>query len=458
MADSRIIIVGAGPAGVRCAETLVEAGLRPLVIDEGMRSGGQIYRRQPANFTRDPTTLYGTETARAEAIHRAFDALRPQIDYLPETLVWNIAGKKIHTLSGTSRRSFHFDALVICAGATDRLMPVAGWTLPGVYSLGGAQVALKSQACAIGRSVAFMGSGPLLYLVAAQYAKAGADVAAVLDTSPFRRRAAALPKLAARTSVLWKGMMLNLALLRRRIPLHSGIAPLSIEGSPREGVTGIRFRDSSGRERHIACDAVGLGYHLRPETQLADLAGCAFRFDQASHQWLVEADASGRSSVPGIYLAGDGARVRGAIAAEASGRLAALTLLADVGRATPRTEITELRRELAAWDRFAAGLREAFPWPAQQAKHLDDDVIVCRCEVIRAGELRGIVRGTGAQEVNRAKAFSRVGMGRCQGRYCGHAAAEIIAHAASVPLEEVGRLRGQAPVKPFPIGTAEVES
>ena len=64
----------------------------------------------------------------------------------------------------------------------------------------------------------------------------------------------------------------------------------------------------------------------------------------------------------------------------------------------------------------------------------------------------------GASELNRAKAFSRAGMGRCQGRYCGHAAAEIVAAAADIPLDRVGRLRGQAPVKPLPIATETVDA
>jgi len=49
----------------------------------------------------------------------------------------------------------------------------------------------------------------------------------------------------------------------------------------------------------------------------------------------------------------------------------------------------------------------------------------------------------------------RVGMGRCQGRYCGNAGAEVIAHAAGIPVEQVGRLRGQAPVKPLSIAAQE---
>ncbi|KGM30043.1 bacterioferritin-associated ferredoxin, partial [Inquilinus limosus] len=54
-------------------------------------------------------------------------------------------------------------------------------------------------------------------------------------------------------------------------------------------------------------------------------------------------------------------------------------------------------------------------------------------------------------ELNRLKALCRVGMGRCQGRMCGAAAAEILAAHRGVPVEAVGRLRGQAPVKPIPV-------
>jgi hypothetical protein len=106
-------------------------------------------------------------------------------------------------------------------------------------------------------------------------------------------------------------------------------------------------------------------------------------------------------------------------------------------------------------DRFRRGLVQAFPWPAQQAAELPDDAIVCRCEAVTAGDLRRTVCEMGAQEANRAKAFCRVGMGRCQGRYCGNAGAEVIAHAAGVPVELVGRLRGQAPVKPLSMAVRE---
>lgn len=455
MAQPRVIIIGAGPAGVRCAQTLVAAGLRPTVIDENRRDGGQIYRRQPENFTRPYAKLYGTEADKAQALHQSFDALRGQIDYQPETLAWNIADQKVHVVCGERTKALPYDALVICSGATDRLMPVKGWHHAGTYSLGAAQIALKAQACAIGSQVVFMGSGPLLYLVASQYVKAGANVTAVLDTSPFMRRVAALPKLLARPAVLRNGFALVANLKRKGVQVLTGITPLEIKGSPDTGVQGVVIQDNRGNERSFECDAVGMGYHLRPETQLADLARCTFRFDHETRQWLPEVGEDGRTSVPGVYLAGDGMKVLGADAAEIGGRLAAMAVLKDFHLKVSDNDLRKLRADQATMDRFRQGLAQAFPWPAHQAAQLPDEAIVCRCESITAGELRRTVYEKGAQEANRAKALCRVGMGRCQGRYCGNAGAEIIAQAAGIPVEQVGRLRGQAPVKPLSMAVRE---
>lgn len=451
MGQRRIVIVGAGPAGIRAAEALVEAGMRPVVVDEGRRDGGQIYRRQPEGFKRPYAKLYGSEAEKAEALHRSFEGLRDRIDWRAETLAWHVEPHRLHVIRAGEAEVLSFDALIVCSGATDRLMPVPGWDLAGCYSLGAAQISLKSQACAIGRRVVFMGTGPLLYLVASQYVAAGAQVEAVLDTSASALRLRALPRLAARPAVLLNGLKLVASLRLAGVRLMTGVTPLEITGSPRDGVTGVRVRNERGQEHVFACDAVGLGYHLRSEAQLADLARCEFRFDAASRQWLPRIDEDGRSSVRGIYLAGDGVRLAGADGAEAAGRLAALACLADLGLSSHEAEVAGLRARLQTMERFRQGLLQAFPWPHQAAAALPDSTVVCRCEVVTAGELRQTVTELGACEINRAKALCRVGMGRCQGRYCGHAAAEVVAHAAGIPVEQVGRIRSQGPVKLLPI-------
>ena len=446
----RIVVVGTGPAGVRAAQALVRAGVRPVVVDEGRRDGGQIYRRQPEGFKRPYAKLYGSEAGKATALHQAFDALRPRLDHRPDSLAWNVRDGVLHVLQGETSQALPFDALIVAAGATDRIFPVPGWTLPGVYTLGGAQIALKAQACAIGSRVAFVGTGPLLYLVAWQYLQAGANLACVLDTSPPVTQARGLAGMAARPGVLLRGLYYAAALRARGVKVLSGVTPLAFEGDG-ESLVAVRFADAARREQRIACDAAGLGFHLRAETQLADLAGCSFAFDPLLRQWLPQVDAMGRSSVNGVYLAGDGVRLAGADAAECSGALAAHAALADLGLKRDEAAIETLLARHATMLRFRDGVFKSFPWPGERlTATLADDTLVCRCESVSAGTLRQAVTAKGAPEVNRAKAFSRVGMGRCQGRFCGLASAEIVAQAQGIPVEAVGRLRGQAPVKPLP--------
>ncbi|AHL35072.1 (2Fe-2S)-binding protein [Pseudomonas brassicacearum] len=447
-----VVIIGAGPAGIRAAQTLVAHGVYPVLLDEAARGGGQIYRRQPANFKRSPAKLYGFEAHKASALHQTLDELREQLDYRPDTLVWNAEAGLLDTLHEGRADRLEYASVIVATGATDRILPVPGWTLPGVYSLGAAQIALKFQGCAIGERVVFAGSGPLLYLVAYQYAKAGASVVAVLDSSPFSAQARALPGLLAQPVTLAKGLYYRAWLTAHGIRVHQGASLSRIDGERR--VQSLTWRNAKG-EQPLACDAVAFAHGLRSETQLADLLGCEFSWSALNRAWLPLRDHAGRSSVPGVYLAGDGAGIMGADAAEMAGERAALALLEDIGYLIDPQRCTELEQSLKRIGHFRQGLERAFAFPEDWAADAADNLMICRCEEVSVGDIRQVV-GEGHWEINRVKAHCRVGMGRCQGRMCGAAAAEIIARESGRPVASVGRLRAQAPIKPVPFGL-EVE-
>ena len=448
-----VVIIGAGPAGIRAAQTLVKHGVRPVLLDEAARGGGQIYRRQPANFKRSAVKLYGFEARKANALHQTIDTLREQLDYRPETLVWNAEDGTLDTLHDGHAARLAFSKVIVATGATDRILPVPGWTLPGVYSLGAAQIALKFQGCAIGERVVFAGSGPLLYLVAYQYAKAGAKVVAVLDSSPFSAQARALPGLLSQPATLAKGIYYRGWLTAHGIAVHQGATLNRIDGEQR--VQSLKWSDSNGQHQ-LDCDAVAFAHGLRSETQLADLLGCEFAWNPLNRAWLPTRDNAGRSSIAQVYLAGDGAGIMGADAAEMAGERAALALLEDIGYLIPAQRPAQLEQSLKRIGDFRQGLERAFAFPEHWAAEVADDVMVCRCEEVRAGDIREVVR-EGHWEINRVKAHCRVGMGRCQGRMCGAAAAEIIARESQRPVSEIGRLRAQAPIKPLPFGL-EIEA
>ncbi|HLZ67979.1 MAG TPA: FAD-dependent oxidoreductase [Aliidongia sp.] len=448
MAEAAIVVIGAGPAGVRAAATLARAGRTVVLIDENRRPGGQIYRQPPPGAERPPRDLYGFEAAKAVAVHRALDGLHDRIDYRPETLVWNARDRVLDLDGPRGIERLSFDRLVLATGATDRLIPFPGWTLPGVFSLGGAQIALKAQGCAIGRRVVFAGTGPLLPLVAYQYAKAGATVAAVLDTSGFATKLKAAPGLLTLPGTFAKGLYYLAQLKRRGIPVIGGIDGFAVEGAT--APTAITWWRGKANGR-IECDAVGAGFGLRSETQLADLLGCGFTFDDLTRQWLPIRDAGGRASERHIYLAGDGAGIAGADAAELAGERVAWTLLGDLGASIDAPRVATLDLELARIARFRRAIEAAFPFPHHLHSAIADTLVVCRCEGVTAGHLRFQVDQREAAEMNRLKAYSRLGMGRCQGRMCASAGAELLSRWRGVELDTVGRLRGQAPVKPIPV-------
>ena len=446
---TRVLIVGAGPAGIRAAQTLAAAGLRPTLVDEGSRAGGQIYRRPPEGFTRPPRALYGSEAGKATRLHDLFDDLlaRGQLIHHSQSSVLGLHDGVAQVLGPDGVSALPYDRLILATGATDRLAPVPGWEMAGVYSLGAAQIALKAQGVALGRRIVLAGSGPLLTLVAVQLLKAGAGVAAVLDTAPLSAQLrGGLTMASARPGVTLRGLALRARLGRL---YHPGVTLDGIEGDPATGPAAIRWRDARGRARSTPCDSVALGWHLRAETALAELAGARFDWSPIWNQWLPASDDEGRAG-PGIYLAGDGLSILGADGAEIAGRLAARACLADLGQLTdPAAQIRDLRA-LRRMRRFATGIARAFPWPTEMIRALPDDTVLCRCEGITSGELRATLPRSGP-EANRAKSLSRIGMGRCQGRYCQLAGAEIMAAATNSQPAQMGRLRAQPPVRPAPL-------
>ncbi|MDW8371683.1 MAG: FAD-dependent oxidoreductase, partial [Geminicoccaceae bacterium] len=141
--DPLVVVVGAGPAGMAAARTLVEGGLRPLVLDKQPAPGGRMWQ-QPAG-SRQPCGLPGHDAETAERARKEFLDLAERIDWYPGTTVVDATRGRLWAMGpGGEVDETSWDALLVAAGALDRVVPLPGWTLPGVYTLGGAQTALKA--------------------------------------------------------------------------------------------------------------------------------------------------------------------------------------------------------------------------------------------------------------------------------------------------------------------------
>ena len=251
-------------------------------------------------------------------------------------------GLKVLIADDTSSRLVAPKAVVLATGLSELAVPFPGWTLPGVVTAGALQTLLKADAIRAGDRIALAGTGPLLLAVAAQLVKAGADVRAVaLLNSPWTALRDPFALWGAR-AVVRDGLSYLATLRRAGVPVLTGWGPLAAEGGTTVERLVLAPHDGDGRlkaehRKVFEVDTVGVNFGFTANSELARMAGVPVRFDARRGGWLPERQDDGATKVPGLYVAGDGAGLGGALAAEYDGRIAGAAAAAFAGHpARPR--------------------------------------------------------------------------------------------------------------------------
>ncbi|ACM39716.1 MULTISPECIES: NAD(P)/FAD-dependent oxidoreductase [Rhizobium/Agrobacterium group] len=446
-----IVIIGAGPAGMSAAVEARNAGLSVTLIDEGIGAGGQIYR-SVLNERPDLGTILGPDYLAGRQLAEDFHACGAT--YLPRTTAFMIEQTSEQLSIGISAagraRFIGARFVIIATGALERPFPIKGWTLPGVMTAGAAQTMLKASGTVPGGSTCLAGCGPLLYLLAAQYIRAGVNVSAVLDTTPWSNAIRALPFAPAflATPYFRKGIKL-MREVQAKVRVVRGVSTLEAVGE--NDLTSVKYT-LRGKSHTVEAETLLLHQGVVPQVNLAMSVGVRHDWNDERLAFEPVLDDCGQTSVRNLFIAGDSASISGAEAASCRGQLVVagiLKMLDNKSRDASKSEAAA-RKQLRKASRGRLFLEKLYR-PAPQFRMPADDVIVCRCEEVRAGEIRAIA-ARGAKGPNQAKAFSRAGMGPCQGRSCGLTVCELIGDATAQPPGQVGYMNIRAPVKPVTLG------
>ncbi|MCK6450847.1 MAG: FAD-dependent oxidoreductase [Alphaproteobacteria bacterium] len=398
---TRAAIVGAGPAGAAVSEVLSAAGIAHALYDEQPRAGGNIGRRR---F--DAPALPPEEV--------------PLCDYRGGRRVLRVSNdRSVEWDDGAAIRRQGYEAVFLCAGAYDGMLPrpgrFASWT-----SAGALQALLKGQGVVPEGRVLICGAGPFLHVVAADLVAAGVAVVAVVDALPRRAYVNLLPRAMAVPANVKMMIDVQRRLHRAGVALRFGHRVVALGARDAVLDDGTRYD----------FDHVGISDWFAPQTQLARSAGCTQAWSATGRYFHTRVDADYRSDVPGIFVCGEGAGVRGGPHARHSGLIAALAWLAERGTPAPeRYGLAALRAQALGLTRFGQALEEA---ATSREPRLDDDGWACACERVPVARVRQAV-ADGLEDLSSIKIVTRCGMGPCQGRYCEPLVGRLVAEGGTAP-------------------------
>jgi thioredoxin reductase/bacterioferritin-associated ferredoxin len=444
-----LLVIGAGPAGLSAASAAAENGLDVVLLDEQELPGGQIYRSVSG---KNSSKNFLSKEDRNDGLELVGRFNKSGALYLPKTTVWDAEpGRVLCSTEGTARE-IKAQCIIVATGAMERPVPFPGWTTPGVMSAGSADLLYKSAGMVPPGPVEIAGNGPLIPLVTNHLTELGVEIAGVLDTSPIQNKAISMlhmPQALVDIPFLLKGLKMVVNMFRSGVKQYMGASDIKAEGDGQ--LKRVTF-NHGGKTKTLEAATLLVHEGMLPRTHVSRMLQLEHEWDKTQRYWYAKTDKFGRSSKDSIYVVGDGQKVHGVYAAAAKGELAGLDVARRIKRLCKRAAQLQIKPvEKRLFKALAPrGFVDAFFAPKKGLFNIADNVLVCRCEGVTAGDIRQAVK-EGCHDVNEIKLRTRCGMGPCQGRMCGPALAEIAAEALGSEVSNVGALNIRPPIRPITV-------
>jgi thioredoxin reductase/bacterioferritin-associated ferredoxin len=446
-----IIIIGAGPGGLSAALIARKYGATVLLLDEQGEPGGQIYRRV-SNSPIEQHPIVDQAYLDGKTLIRDFNQCGAT--YRSGATVWQIdRDLKVCFSQNDNSTQVIGKKIIIATGAIERPMAIPGWTLPGVMGAGAADLLLKSAGIYPKGKVTLCGSGSLMLSIASKLIRLGIQIEAILNTNhPLNYISALrfLPRALKASSYLLKGLKLQNEIRGSKIKVINHVKNIEIKG--RGTVKSISF-SHPGRHSTLETDTVLLHDGVIPNIQLTRLLNCNHQWHPVQRYWFPVLDNWTNSSLKGVLVAGDTAKILGTPGARLKGELAALEAVFQLQRITSEErdyQGEKIKKGLKKEKAVRPFLEYLFQPNPDFYQPKGDKTIICRCEEITVEQIKAAV-AQGCLEPNQVKSYLRSGMGPCQGRICGTLVSEIVAAESGFTVDQVGGFRIRPPLKPIPV-------
>ncbi len=392
-----IAVVGAGPAGIAAATVAAESGKAVTLLDDNPHLGGQIWRGG-AKVAKSSAGEWFTRLAATSAKH------------ISSATVFHAHGNTLFAEVHQQVVEIVAEKIILATGSRERFLPFPGWTLPNVVGAGAFQALVKSGLPVSGKRVVIAGTGPLLLAVASYAANCGASVVCIAEQAQWSR----FFRFGISAAVLQHKLRETLTLLRelRGVPHYKNCWPVAALG--KNVLESVRL-SHNGATKEIPCDYLACGFHLVPSTELAQLLHC-----QLENGFVATNDFQ-QTSQSKIFCAGEPTGIGGFELALLEGAIAGY---AAAGQSASAQKLFRSRNSAR---RNVRALVTAFALRDELKSLPQPGTLFCRCEDVPFERVRGY------SSWRAAKLHTRCGMGPCQGRVCGSAAAFLFGWNITAP-------------------------
>jgi NADPH-dependent 2,4-dienoyl-CoA reductase/sulfur reductase-like enzyme len=412
-----LAVVGGGPAGIAAAVTAAQSGRSVVLLDDNPRPGGQIWR-EGANASRPQDAAVWLERL-----------AKSRTQVMGGARVFHARLGVLEVETDQSFSEIHHEKLILATGARELFLPFPGWTLPNFVGAGGLQALAKAGLPLNAKRVVVAGTGPLLLAVAAYLSEHGADVVCICEQASRLNLGAFGLAMAGFPKKIVEGAKLRFQ--SRRAEYLANSWPVAAMGTER--VEAVRISDN-GRIREVKCDYLACGYHLVPNVELAQMLLCRL------HEGFVEIDEFQHTSQAGVYCAGEPTGIGGMELSVLEGSIA------GYAASDAKDAAAGLFPARARYRKLAGAMKKAFRLRPELETLAQPETVLCRCEDVPLGHVRKHASWKSA------KLHTRCGMGPCQGRICGAAAAFLFGWNvdASRPPVFPARCSSLAAISPVP--------
>ena len=448
--SSDLLIIGGGIGGLSAALAASNCGVNTILIDDREKLGGQ-FCKQPIigeNATCDDQVILGKILINK--------VINNGVKVFTNSSVFAIfENKEILAIKDNELITFRPKKIIFSTGAYERGYPVEGWTLPGVMTTGAMQGLLKGYNVLAGKKILMCGNGPFILHVAKELKKGGAIIVAISEKSskPNIFDYKIMFQLLLNSFKLFlKGIRYLLFLKLNGIPIYYNHEISSIEQNA-NGLTATIMNTGGNDHKSFEVDCICLGYGFNSSNNILRYLNCRHDYNNELNCLVTFRYDDLQTTVKDIYAIGDCVKISGAQVAELEGNISGYNVAESLGYEIVPEYLKEknlCKIKLQKLEKFQNNLWKLYKSNNYNLANLNKEIEICRCEGIKYSTLNNALEN-GFTSMSELKLKTRVGMGPCQGRYCGQIVLDILKHNCGVQIKESDFFTPRIPFIPLNI-------